>query len=99
MIIARTCKGHGVSFMEDRMEWHYLPMTEAQYRQAVRGGRTRMRNVFCQSLIGHAEPAFVFLTGDLGFQALEPLQAAAGPPLHQRRRGRAEHGLGAAGLA
>ena len=21
--------------MEDRMEWHYLPMTEAQYRQAV----------------------------------------------------------------
>ena len=28
-------KGCGVSFMEDRMEWHYLPLTEAQYRQAV----------------------------------------------------------------
>ncbi len=35
VVIARTRKGCGVSFMEDRMEWHYLPMTEAQYRQAV----------------------------------------------------------------
>ena len=34
-VVARTRKGHGVSFMEDRMEWHYLPMTEDQYRQAV----------------------------------------------------------------
>jgi transketolase len=34
-IIARTEKGRGVSFMKDRMEWHYLPMTEAQYRQAL----------------------------------------------------------------
>ena len=34
VIVARTRKGAGVSFMEDRMEWHYLPMTEAQYRQA-----------------------------------------------------------------
>ena len=39
-----------------------------------------MRNVFCRSLIGLAkDPAFVFLTGDLGFQALEPLREAAGP--------------------
>jgi transketolase len=35
VVVARTRKGCGVSFMEDRMEWHYLPMTEAQYRQAV----------------------------------------------------------------
>ena len=34
-LIARTVKGHGISFMENRMEWHYLPMTEAQYRQAL----------------------------------------------------------------
>jgi transketolase len=34
-VVARTRKGHGVSFMEDRMEWHYLPMTEEQYSQAV----------------------------------------------------------------
>ena len=35
VVVARTHKGCGVSFMEDRLEWHYLPMTEAQYLQAV----------------------------------------------------------------
>lgn len=36
MIVARTIKGHGVSFMENRLEWHYLPMTAEQYEQACR---------------------------------------------------------------
>lgn len=35
VIVAHTHKGCGVSFMEDRMEWHYLPMTETQYLKAV----------------------------------------------------------------
>jgi transketolase len=34
LIVLRTIKGHGISFMENRMEWHYLPMTEAQHAQA-----------------------------------------------------------------
>jgi transketolase len=34
-VIAHTHKGCGVSFMQDRMEWHYLPMTAEQYAQAV----------------------------------------------------------------
>lgn len=34
-LIARTVKGHGVSYMQDRMEWHYLPMSDAQYTQAA----------------------------------------------------------------
>lgn len=34
IVIARTVKGKGVSYMENRLEWHYLPMTEAQYEQA-----------------------------------------------------------------
>ena len=33
-IVAETRKGCGVSFMENRMEWHYLPMTAPQYEQA-----------------------------------------------------------------
>ena len=33
-LIARTTKGHGVSYMANRMEWHYLPMSDAQYHQA-----------------------------------------------------------------
>lgn len=35
VIIAQTIKGHSVSFMENKMEWHYLPMTQAQYKQAL----------------------------------------------------------------
>ena len=35
-IVARTHKGCGISFMEDRMEWHYLPLSEPQYLEALR---------------------------------------------------------------
>lgn len=34
IIVLKTVKGHGVSFMENRMEWHYLPLSEAQFLQA-----------------------------------------------------------------
>ncbi len=38
-----------------------------------------MRNAFCSTLLeSTANPAFVFLTGDLGFQALEPLRQVMG---------------------
>ena len=34
-LIARTTKGKGVSFMENTIDWHYLPLTEALYAQAI----------------------------------------------------------------
>ncbi len=34
LIVANTIKGKGVSYMENRLEWHYLPMSAAQYEQA-----------------------------------------------------------------
>lgn len=34
-LVAKTTKGKGVSFMENRFEWHYLPIREEQYRQAM----------------------------------------------------------------
>jgi transketolase len=38
-----------------------------------------MRDAFCQALVEAAKrPEFVFLTGDLGFRALEPLREALG---------------------
>jgi transketolase len=38
-----------------------------------------MRNAFCQALVEAASlPDFVFLTGDLGYKALEPLREALG---------------------
>jgi len=35
-IIARTIKGSGISFMENKMEWHYLSMTDDQYSAALK---------------------------------------------------------------
>ena len=36
IIVLETTKGNGISFMENKMEWHYLPLTSSQYQQAVR---------------------------------------------------------------
>ncbi|MGQ9367970.1 transketolase [Azospirillum sp. ST 5-10] len=34
-VVAHTNKGHGISFMSDRVEWHHKVPNEAQYRQAM----------------------------------------------------------------
>lgn len=35
LFILKTVKGNGVSFMENQMEWHYLPMNAEQYKLAI----------------------------------------------------------------
>ena len=35
VVVARTDFGHGVSFMTSRIEWHYLPLDDEQYRLAL----------------------------------------------------------------
>src|SRR5262245_37035997 len=35
VILARTIFGKGVSFMERQLRWHYLPMSDEQYEQAM----------------------------------------------------------------
>jgi transketolase len=35
VVVARTKKGHGISFMENLFEWHYLPLTKESYQKAV----------------------------------------------------------------
>jgi transketolase len=35
IVVLKTVKGHGVSFMEHRMEWHYLPLSAEQYAAAI----------------------------------------------------------------
>jgi transketolase len=35
LVILNTTKGHGVSFMERQINWHYLPLNKEQYRQAL----------------------------------------------------------------
>jgi len=36
VLLLETIKGKGISFMENRVDWHYLPMTEELYAQALR---------------------------------------------------------------
>ena len=35
VVVARTVFGKGVSFMEGQIRWHYMPMNDDEYRQAV----------------------------------------------------------------
>ncbi len=35
LVFLQTAKGSGVSFMEHRMEWHYLPLSADQYAAAI----------------------------------------------------------------
>ncbi len=35
VVLARTHLGHGVSFMENDVKWHYWPMSEEQFDQAI----------------------------------------------------------------
>ena len=35
LLIANTTKGKGVSYMENKMEWHYLPMKLENYEMAI----------------------------------------------------------------
>ncbi|TBR36495.1 MULTISPECIES: transketolase [Dyella] len=35
LMVLETTKGKGVSFMENRMEWHYLPLDEKHYQLAI----------------------------------------------------------------
>ncbi len=37
LIMLRTTKGRGVPFMENRMEWHYLPLKADRYDEAMSG--------------------------------------------------------------
>lgn len=35
VVVLKTTKGRGVSFMENRLEWHYKPLTEDLFRRAM----------------------------------------------------------------
>jgi transketolase len=35
LVIANTIKGKDVSYMENKLEWHYLPMNDLQFQEAL----------------------------------------------------------------
>jgi transketolase len=34
IFLMKTIKGHGISFMENQMQWHYLPLNDELYNKA-----------------------------------------------------------------
>jgi transketolase len=34
-VVARTMFGKGVSYMEGQLKWHYWPMSDNEYQQAL----------------------------------------------------------------
>ena len=75
VVLARTTFGKGVSYMENEIPWHYLPMSDEQYAQALcEIGAPRMRAAFVSGLeqLAEDDPRVMLLTGDLGFMVLEP---------------------------
>ena len=41
LVLLDTTKGHGIEFMHDKMEWHYLPLKEEEYLRAIHELETR----------------------------------------------------------
>ena len=37
IVVMQTVKGHGVEFMENKMQWHYLPMSSQEHMAATGG--------------------------------------------------------------
>lgn len=37
VVVMQTVKGHGVEFMEHKMQWHYLPMSSTEHDAALAG--------------------------------------------------------------
>jgi len=50
-IIALTVKGNGISYMQDTVECHYLPMTDAQYEQAL----AELNSAHAATLLGYRD--------------------------------------------
>jgi transketolase len=42
VIIAKTVLGKGVSFMEHKIKWHYWPMSDEEYQQAIQEIETKI---------------------------------------------------------
>ncbi len=43
-VLCTTVKGHGISYMKDTVDCHYLPMSETQYRQALEEVRVELND-------------------------------------------------------
>ena len=74
-IVAHTVKGKGVSYMEDKLLWHYRAPRGKDFEIGDgRIGEEQMRTAFLTTLFELAkhDERIMFVTGDLGYTVVEP---------------------------
>ena len=82
-------KGHGVAYMQGTVASHYLPMSDAEYAQALNEltiahaaavAGPAMRDEFARAMIALSRERndLVFITGDVGYMAVEEIAEAYG---------------------
>ena len=76
MVIANTIKGKGISFMENKVLWHYRPPDVNDLKKGLMELENIMRNFFISELVKEAKKnkKIVLVVGDLGFSVVEPLK-------------------------
>ena len=69
LLVCRTVKGKGVSFMENVAIWHYRSPNKEEYQQGARGacGSAAMRNRFADTFyeLGKADPRLCVVVADI----------------------------------
>ena len=97
VVVAHTVFGKGVSFMENRIEWHYWPMSDDAVRAALaelepRAMRTRVRaSRLAASSAARDDPPHRAADRRPRLHGAGAVRGEHSGPLLQRRRRRAEH--------
>ena len=97
VVIAHTVKGKGVSFMENRVEWHYRsPTQESLARRWLKSREQAMRDAFIDQLTSLAEihPQIALIVGDLGYNVVEEICSLLPRSIYQRRGRQTDYGAG-----
>ena len=71
VVICRTIKGKGISFMEDKILWHYRSPDETEVKKVFNRVEIKiMRNAFVDEItkISKKDKKIVLLSGDIGYK-------------------------------
>ena len=49
MIVASTTAGKGVSFMEGEIKWHYMPMSDDEFSDAISQVNMRLEQLLLEA--------------------------------------------------
>ena len=95
LVVCRTVKGKGVSYMENVPIWHYRSPNNEEYTQALAElERRAMRNRFADTFyeLGKTDPRLCIVVADISpAGTIAKFRERVSGPLRQHRRRRADH--------